>query len=185
MANDPIYFSFWSTALNRPVRTFLYSSLAALFLATAPAQADDYKIGVVNAPKGLENAPQADAARKKLEKEFATRDRDLVAAQKALKDVEDKLSKDGAIMSESERTRLERDIINKRRDLKRNTTEFQEDVNFRRNEEMGKIQQLIAEAIVELAKAKGYDLVLGTGAVYASGKVDVTKQIIDLLKARK
>ena len=159
--------------------------LLSIFLLIPLSLHAEIKIGYVVVEKVLKDAPQTASSNKKLEKEFATRDRDLVAAQKALKDVEDKLSKDGAIMSESERTRLERDIINKRRDLKRNTTEFQEDVNFRRNEEMGKIQQLIAEAIVELAKAKGYDLVLGTGAVYASGKVDVTKQIIDLLKARK
>ncbi len=150
--------------------------------AAAPVVAEDYKIGVVNAPKILELAPQAEVARKKLEKEFATRDRDLVAAQKSLKDMEDRLTKDGAIMSEAERSRLERDIINKRRELKRDTQEFQEDVNFRRNEEMAKIQQQIAEAIVALAKERGFDMVLGTGVVYASEKVDVTQDVIDRLK---
>ena len=42
--------------------------MVALVYAS-PGFADDYKIGVVNAPKVLEMAPQADAARKKLEKE--------------------------------------------------------------------------------------------------------------------
>ncbi|MGR8918502.1 MAG: OmpH family outer membrane protein [Gammaproteobacteria bacterium] len=154
-------------------------------LAAAPAVADDYKIGVVNAPKVLELAPQAEAARKKLEKEFATRDRDLVAAQKSLKELEDRLAKDGAIMSESERARVERDIINKRRDLKRDTQEFQEDVNFRRNEEMAEIQKQIADAIIALAKERKFDMVLGTGVVYASDKVDVTEDVINLLKKGK
>lgn len=130
-------------------------------------------------------APQADAARKKLEKEFATKDRDLVAAQKALKDLEDRLNKDGAIMSESERGRIERDIVNKRRELKRETTQFQEDVNFRRNEEMAKIQQKIAEAIIALAKERGYDMVLGTGVVFASEKVDLTNDVVEVLKKGK
>lgn len=156
----------------------------ALFtlLAAGPASAADYKIGVVNAPRVLENAPQAEAARKKLEKEFATRDRDLVASQKALKELEDRLTKDGAIMSETERSRVERDIINKRRELKRDTEEFQEDVNFRRNEEMGKIQQKIADAIIALAKEQKFDMILGTGVVYASEKVDVTDAVIEKLK---
>ena len=47
-------------------------------LSMSMSYAADYKLGVVNAPKILEASPQADAARKKLEKEFATRDRDLV-----------------------------------------------------------------------------------------------------------
>ena len=174
----------WSIVLNRQVR-FFQVTLLTLMVWALPSAAADYKIGVVNAPKVLEMAPQADVARKKLEKEFATRDRDLVAAQKTLKDIEDRLNKDGAIMSEAERGRVERDIVGKRRDLKRDMTEFQEDVNFRRNEEMGKIQQKIAEAIIALAKEKGFDMMLGTGVVYASEKVDVTADVIELLKKGK
>ena len=158
-------------------------SAAALMLGLmSGVHAADYKIGVVNAPRVLEMAPQADAARKKLEKEFATRDRDLVAAQKSLEEMEGRMAKDGAIMSETERGRLERDIVNKRRELKRNTTEFQEDVNFRRNEEMAKIQQEIADAIVQLAKEQGYDMILGTGVIFAGEKVDVTEEVIKRLK---
>lgn len=170
--------------MNKFIRNFALAILAGS-LVVLPAFADDYKIGVVNAPKILEQSPQADAARKKLEKEFATRDRDLVAAQKSLKEAEDRFGKDGAIMSEAERTRLERDIVNKRRDLKRSTTEFQEDVNFRRNEEMGKIQQKIAEAIIALAEEQKFDIVMGTGVVYASKKVDITDAVIARLKKSK
>ena len=146
------------------------------------AHAADYKIGVVNAPCVLEAAPQAEVARVKLEKEFAARDQKLVAAQKDLKSLEDRIQKDGAIMSETERGRLERDIMNKRRDLKRDTQEFQEDVNYRRNEEMATIQQQIADAIIALSKEQGFDIVLGTGVVFASEKVDVTDQVIARLK---
>jgi outer membrane protein len=165
--------------------TVVLTSLT-LVLATAPAAfAADYKIGVVNVPRVIEAAPQSDTARKKLEKEFATRDRDLVAAQKDLKELEDRLQKDGAIMSETERGRIERDIVNKRRDLKRDTQEFQEDVNFRRNEEMAKIQQDIAEAIVAFGKGNGFDVILGNGVLYMDEKHDVTDALIEKLKAGK
>ena len=126
------------------------------------AQAADYKIGVVNAPRILEAAPQAEVARVKLEKEFAARDQKLVGSQKDLKGLEDRIQKDGAIKSETERGKVERDIMAKRRDLKRDTTEFQEDVNFRRNEEMAIIQQQIGEAIVALSKEQGFDMVVGS-----------------------
>jgi outer membrane protein len=160
----------------------LFISLAAIFGFWGNALAEDYKIGVVNAVKVLEAAPQADIARKKLEKEFATRDRELVAAQKALKSLEDRMVKDGAIMSETERSRLERDIVNKRRELKRDSDEFREDVNFRRNEEFGKIQRDIVEAIRVIAKAQKYDLVLGEGVIYSSATVDITQAIVEYLK---
>ena len=157
-------------------------TLAAFMTVSVPSLAADLKIGVVNAVGVLEAAPQADIARKKLEKEFATRDRELVAAQKALKGLEDRMIKDGAIMSETERSRLERDIVNKRRELKRDQEEFREDVNFRRNEEFGKIQRDIGEAIRGVAKQQKYDLVLTDGVIYASEAVDMTQTVIDHLK---
>jgi len=42
----------------------------------------------------LEQSPQADSARKLIEQEFAPRDKQLVAEQKNLKALEDKLQKE-------------------------------------------------------------------------------------------
>jgi outer membrane protein len=153
----------------------------ALLLSGAMASAE-YKVGVVQAVRVLESAPQAEIAKKKLETEFAGRDKQLLNDQKALKALEDRLGKDAAIMSETERTRLERDIVAKRRDIKRNSDEFREDVNFRRNEEFGKIQRQIVEAIRQLADEEKYDLVLGEGVIYASKAVDITDKVIERLK---
>lgn len=168
------------------MKTFRFFLLGIIFVAATAITVDcfaaEYKIGVVNAVKVLEGAPQADVARKKLEKEFSARDRELVAAQKALKKLQDRMVKDGAIMSETERSRLDREIKNKGRELKRDQDEFREDVNFRRNEEFGKIQRDILEAIREVAKNEKYDLVLGEGVIFASPVVDITGAIIEFLK---
>lgn len=152
-----------------------------LFIAAQSVCAVELKIGVVKPDEILQSAPQADAARKMLEKEFATRDRDLVAAQAALKELQDRLAKDGAIMSESESERINRDIANKTRELKRDMTTFQEDINFRRNEEMGKVQKLVGEALVAVAEENGYDLVLAN-VPYASPKADISNLVIERLK---
>lgn len=149
------------------------------------AMAENYKIGVVNAVKILESAPQAEAAKKRLEQEFAARDRKLVSTQKSIKQKEDKLAKDGAIMSESERKSLERDTLAARRELKRDQDEFRDDLNFRRNEEFGKIQREIVQAIQKIAQEKKYDLIVGEGVIFASSKVDITNTVIQSLKSGK
>ena len=162
----------------------LHRLLTAGFLTlglSSAVFAADYKIGVVNALKVLEAAPQAEQAKAKLEKEFAGKDRELVAAQKSLRTLEERMTKDGAIMSDAERTSLERDILNKRRDLKRSQDEFREDVNFRRNEEFAKIQKQIVEAIKAEATEKKYDLILGEGVIFAGPKVDITEDVIKRL----
>ena len=109
--------------------------------------AEGLKIGAVNTIRVLENSPQALSADALIKKEFSSRDRALVAQQKESKAMEDRLAKDGAIMSEQERKKLERDIISARRDLKRDQDEFREDVNFRFNEERAKIQKEVFDAI--------------------------------------
>jgi outer membrane protein len=156
--------------------------LAASVALSSNVAAADYKIGVVQAVRVLESAPQADAAKKKLETEFAGKDKSLVSKQKELKALEDRAQKDAAIMSESERARLERDVMNMRRELKRDSDEFRDDVNFRRNEEFAKIQKMIVEAIQSIAAEQKYDLVLGEGVIFASKAVDITDLVIDRLK---
>jgi outer membrane protein len=104
-----------------------------------------------------------------------------VAAQQALKELEDRLAKDGAIMSEKESERIRRDIATQQRELKRDMTTFQEDVNFRRNEEMGKVQKLIGEAVIAVAEEGGYDIVLAN-VPYVSAKADISDSVIEKLK---
>ncbi|MEM7027281.1 MAG: OmpH family outer membrane protein [Pseudomonadota bacterium] len=144
--------------------------------------AEELKVGALDALRILEQSPQAAAARSMIEKEFAPRDKQLVAEQKKVRTLEEKLNKDGAIMSEQERTKLERDIINSKRDLKRSQDEFREDLNFRRNEEFAKIQQKIAQVVQQIAKEQNFDLILDAGVVFASEKVNITQLIIDYLK---
>jgi len=163
------------------LKSYFWMTLA-LLATVSTAYAADYKIGVVNAVKVMQAAPQAEAAMKKLESEFSGRDKQIANEQKSLKTLEDRMAKDAAIMSESERTRLERDIINKRRDLKRSADEFREDVQFRRNEEMGKIQRLILEAINGVASEGKYDLVLGEGVLFSSKAVDISDLVIAKMK---
>ena len=154
----------------------------AMTLVVATAEAVDYKIGVVNVQKVLTSIPQTEAATKKLEKEFGSRDRDIGKDNKALEELADRLKKDGAIMSDSERSRVERDIQTKQRDLKRKAEEFQEDLNFRRNEEMQAIQKKIAANVRDYAKENAFDFVLVNSAVYFSDRVDLTGAIVERMK---
>ena len=144
--------------------------------------AEDYKIGVVNVQKVLTSIPQTETATKKLEKEFGARDRAIGKDNKELEDLADRLKKDSAIMSDAERARVERDITTKQRDLKRKAEEFQEDLNFRRNEEMQAIQKKIAANVRDYAKENAYDFILVNSAVYFSDRVNITGSIIERMK---
>jgi len=171
--------------LNKMSAHLIAAGFMFAITAFTHTYAEDYKIGVVNILKIMEQSPQAEELRKNLEKEFAPRQRELVASQKKLKEHEDRLTKDAAIMSEAERKKLERDIISQRRDLKRAQDEFREDLTFRRNEEIANVQSDMYEAVISIAKSGAFDLVLGGDAiVFASPKVDISQKVIDHLKKK-
>ena len=167
------------------LRNKIYSYLFILFGMVAcvyVVEAADTRIGIVNTSKLLKEAPQAEAARKKLESEFAPRDVKIVDLQKSIKVLEDKLSKDAAIMSDTARKKQEREIVSKKRDVKRIREEFTEDFNFRRNEEIGKLQKLVSETILSLAKENKYDIILNESVIYASEQVDITANVLKHLR---
>ncbi len=166
------------------LRQLLAATAAALALSAplAATAAEGYRIAFVEVPKLLQEAPQVAAVRDGLKKEFSRRDKDLVALQGEIKKIEEKLERDGAILSDAETQRLERDLVAKQRKLKSAQNEFQEELSVRQNEELNKLRRQIAEVIIEVAKEDGLDLVLETGVVYASDRANVTEKVLERLK---
>jgi len=165
------------------MRRMAYAVLLTLGLFWSSSVFAEVRAGFVNIAKVLEEAPQAEEARKKLESEFAPRDNELVESQKKVKQLEDKLARDGLVMGEPERRDLERQIMTLKRDLKRAREEFGDDLNLRRNDELSKLQRLVIDAIVALARENGYDIILSDNNVlYASDKVDITEQVLKRLQ---
>ena len=154
--------------------------LVALLLS-GYAGAAELKIGYVNAAKVIDQAPQGEVALKKLEAEFGARDKELVATQNKIKQIEGDLEKNALVMKESDRRIKERDLLLLKRDLKRATQEFREDYNQRRNEELAVLQKIVYKAIVEIAKQEKYDLIMHEGAAYASDKIDITDKVLKTL----
>ncbi len=161
-------------------RALLLSLLVAV--AAAAAADDSIKVGYVNAVKLVESAPQGEAALKKLEAEFGPRDQELRTMRDEISALEDELEKNSLVLPEAERVEKERTLRDMKRRLNRSREVFREDYNLRRNEELGKLQRVVTEAIVEIAKAEGYDLIL-QDSVYASQSIDITEKV--LLKLRE
>jgi outer membrane protein len=142
------------------------------------AGAADLKIGYVNAVKVIEEAPQGEAALKKLEAEFGPRDKKLVEMQNRIKQIEQEIEKNALVLKETDRRSKEHEVVILKRDLRRATQEFREDYNLRRNEELAALQKIVQKAIVEIARQDNFDLVLHEGVLYASQKTDITEKIL-------
>jgi len=156
--------------------------VAAMFVMPVAAFAE-MKIGFVDLAKLSESAPQIKAAQSKIDAEFSSREQELINLQRKLGKQEEKLTKDGAVMSDSERSSLERDILSKRRDLKRSQDEFRDDLNIRKNEMLRQVNIEIGEIIENFARSENYDLIMAQGVMFASERVDITDLILKKLSA--
>ena len=152
--------------------------LASAF-AAAPALAET-KIGFVNTEKLLREAPLSVAAQKKLEREFAARQQDLQKLAKQARELQAQLDKDGVTMSDTERKNKERELGNHSRELQRQEREFREDLNLRRNEELGQIQERARKTIQEIARAEKFDIIIEQ-AVFVDAKSDITDRVMKAL----
>lgn len=155
--------------------------LASFMTFAVYAQSAELKVGYVQVDKILQEAPQTAESGKKLEKEFSPRSLELDRMAKQIKDLENTLDKDGLTISETERRSKERDVQNIKTEFQRKQRELREDINLRKNEELGSLQDRINKAVQSVAKAENYDLVMYSGVAYAADKIDITDKVLKLL----
>lgn len=165
--------------------SLLKSSACAALLAFAAlgAQAQELKIGYVNADRVLRDAAPAKAAQAKLETEFGKREKELADMAGKLKAAGEKLDKDAPTLSESERTRRQRDLVEQDREFQRKRREFQEDLTQRKNEELASVVERANKVMKQIFDTEKYDLILQE-AVFAGPKIDITDKVIKALNAQ-
>ena len=156
-------------------------SIFLLLPLTISAEMEIFKIGYVVVEKVLKDAPQTAASNKKLEKEFKSRTDGLQKKVKAIQKQEKDFNKNSVTMAAADRQKAQKKIQNSKIEIQRLERELREDIDIRRREEIGKLQEKINEAIEEMAKTDKYDLILYQGVAYASKEIDITDKLIKVL----
>ena len=163
--------------MNKIIAVILAATLLPI---AAGASAAEMKIGFVNTERVFREAAPAMKAQKKLEKEFAAREQELQKTAKQAKELQAYLEREGVTINESDRRNKERDLANLNRDFQRAQREFREDLNLRRNEELGAVHERARKTIMEIAEKEKFDLVLEE-AVYFSPRIDITDRVLKAL----
>ena len=161
------------------IKSSLTATLLSLSLLSTSAlhAQNNLKIGVVNVAQLIEQAPQSKAVNDKLQKEFQTRQSEILALRQRLQTQQETFQRDSPVMGEEERLNLERQIRDGQRELERTQNEYLEDLNIRRNEELGNLQRELLQQVQAYARAQQYDLVVAD-VLYFSTKVDITAAVL-------
>jgi len=166
------------------LRTF---SLAVLFaLAALPAalhaQQQALKAGFVNIDRIMREAAAAKAAQSRLEQEFAQREKSIIDQGTALRNASEQFDRDAPTLSDSQRATRQRQLVEQERDFQRRRSDFQVDLNGRKEEEMNRLIDQANAAVRKVAEAERYDLILQE-AVYASPGLDITDKVLKVLNS--
>jgi len=164
----------------------LMSALTTMILAAglSTATAAELKIGFVDGERLQRESAPAERASKALEKEFAPRLQELQRREAQLKALQSQLEKEAMTMSEGDRRAKEQELARQNLDFQRLQREYREDLNIRRNQEIGALYERANRIIKQIAEQEKFDLILQE-AVYRSPRIDITDKVLKALSEGK
>lgn len=170
-------------AQNSPVPDVLAASDAAESGASAEVvknvKLSNLRLGFVNFRRIMATAPQLTIIRKTLDEEFKDQQSALAQSQRELNELERRVQQ---AQGEANYDALAQQLIAKRRETARQDAQFRDNYSVRRNEEIAKLQTLVLNQIIGVAKEQGFDVILNdTGVIYVSDKADLTDIVIERL----
>lgn len=155
-----------------------------LSVAAAGVHAAELKIGFIDAERINRESAPAERASKQLEKEFAPRAQELQRREGQIKTLQGQLEKDAMTMSETDRRNREQELARLSLEFQRMQRQYSEDLNLRRNQELGSLFERANRVIRQIAEAEKYDLILQE-AVYRNPRIDITDKVLKALAESK
>jgi outer membrane protein len=171
-------------------RRLLLAAVCAGALAQAHAQAQAQgpsqatgapsRIGFVFTERLMTESKLAKAADAKIQAEFSKRQKQLDDMVQKFKQAREKFDEEAPKLSDLERTKRTRELLDMEKDVQRMQREYSEDLFQRKNEERAAIAQKAYKLIERVAEQDHLDVVLQE-SVWASPRIDITDKILKLL----
>jgi outer membrane protein len=143
--------------------------------STAAAQAP--RVGYVDGERIVHESAAAKAAETRLRSEFSRREQDLHDLTLRLQQATDRLEQDSAGLSQDERVRRQRELIDQDRDVRRRRREFQDDLARRKEQELAALLERASQIMKRIGEREGYDFILEQGQFHSS-RIDLTDKVI-------
>lgn len=167
------------------LKRFMITAAAIASMAAAlSVHGAELKIGFIDQERITRESAPAERASKQLEKEFAPRAQELQRREAQIKTLQGQLEKDALTMSEGDRRSKEQELGRLTLDFQRMQREYREDLNLRRNQELGALFERANRVIKQIAESEKYDVILQE-AVYRNPKIDITDRVLKALAEGK
>ncbi|REL32402.1 OmpH family outer membrane protein [Thalassotalea euphylliae] len=164
--------------MKKLMKTLALTTAASSMLLAGSAMAQ--KIAVVNFQEVMTKIPQTAAVMQKLETEFKDEKAVLAQLEKDIKYFQEKKKRDSSLMTDKEKTDLDKEIATKFQEYQTKGKDFQQKTQVRQNEETSKIIALVRQAIDNIAAKEKYDMVIEQKAVvFSKPETSITEQVVE------
>jgi outer membrane protein len=162
-------------------RSLVLALLCAGAMAQASAQtAAPGRIGFVYTERLMTESKLAKTADAKLQAEFSKRQKQVDDMLLRYKQSREKFDDEAPKLSDVDRTKRTRELLDMEKDVQRMQREYNEDLFQRKNEERAAIAQKAYKLIEQVAEQDHLDVVLQE-AIWTSPRIDITDRILKLL----
>ena len=164
------------------MRTVLSILAAIALIAIAPTASAELNIAVVDVNEAVSQTQEAKDFLAQVQQELAPdqeRIRELTAEKSR---IEQRVERDGEVLSEEERLRLSEEYDRITSDLRYRAENYQKALERRRNELLRRMGPRVQAALDDLVQLETYDLVVPANTViYANQKHDITRKLTERL----
>lgn len=167
------------------IRKLAIWSLFLLTLGAGVASAD-LKIAVLDTQRALVESEEAKILLKRAQEELQKEEDDVRSLGEEILALQEKLKKDGEVMSAIEQRRMTKDIEDKQIDYQFLVNKLQKQVNDRRQELLQQMVPKIDKVLKDLIEIEGYDMIMERGNLrYVNTKHDITRKVTERLNENR
>ncbi len=142
------------------------------------------KIGFVDMDKLIDNSPQISNARALITNEFELQYTGIEQKEADLERLENRITKDGAMMSLADLKPLQERARILDRQIRRAKEDLKDAISIRKNQILSKIQDDLNKTVEQYARDNGYDAILINAILYVSDEMNITSEILQILKQK-
>ncbi len=167
--------------ISKAVSSLFFLSLVGG--ASAHALAEDAKVATVDMQRALQSVESGKKAKSQLEKEFNAKKKDLQDEEAKIKKMGEEFRKQSLVMSDEARAKKEGELRERVMKLQEITARSQGEIQQKEHELTLPIISRLREIISEVAKQKGYSVVLERNenmVLYSLDKDDLTEEVIGI-----
>lgn len=164
------------------MNTQSFISLLCLLLFSAVAWCGG-KIGYVDMSVLINESPQILEANRKLTTEFGDQNDRIKRQQANLSALEKRIQQEGPLMTEDELSKLQERARIQERQVRRAKEDLQDEITIRNSQLVDEVQANLKQVVSQYAKENGYDAILINAILYANDEVDITDEVLAVLRS--